>query len=137
MTLWKNKNVGISNQLVVRFKFKFDRWTDRFDLGGVIVDMGKGGDTQWKYDIESGWTRNVTVGGGWDIRNLVKLFRSLMNGRTEAEMKQNMWKIANSMDFKTLLYQLGFVPDTANGMQILRLMVNEIVPVSKNSVISS
>jgi hypothetical protein len=124
MTLWKNKNVGISNQLVVRFKFKFDRWTDRFDLGGVIVDMGKGGDTQWKYDIESGWTRNITVGGGWDIRNLVKLFRSLMNGRTEAEMKQNMWKIANSMDFKTLLYQLGFVPDTANGMQILRLMVN-------------
>nr|BAK86420.1 BMSP [Mytilus galloprovincialis] len=124
MNLWKNRNINVNNKLVLRFKFKLDRWTDRFDYGGVIVDMGKGGDVHWKYDIESGWTRNITVGGGWDIRNLVKLFRTLVSSRTEPEMKQNMWKVANSMDFKTLLYQLGFVPNTSSGMQLLRLLMN-------------
>lgn len=124
MKLWKDLNLDFGNQFVIRFKFKLDRWTDRFDYGGVIVDMGKGGDVQWMYDVESGWTRNITVGGGWDIRNLVKIFRTLIDSKSEAQMQQSMWKIANSIDFKTLLYQLGFVPDTSNGMQILRLLIN-------------
>nr|AKV63167.1 P,N-U1 [Pinctada fucata] len=90
---------------------------------GLIVDMGKG-DYQWRWDIDSGWTRNLTIGGGWDAEKLLKMFRRLFAARSEYEMNEIMIEIANSPDFRALLYQLGFVPEATNALQILRILIS-------------
>ena len=85
--------------------------------------MGKG-DVQWRWDIQAGWTRNLTVGGGWDAAKLMAMFRRLFAARSEYEMNEIMIEIANSRDFRALLYQLGFVPEATNGLQILRILIS-------------
>ncbi|KAK3083273.1 hypothetical protein FSP39_018154 [Pinctada imbricata] len=123
MRLDKFAGRDLGDKLVIQMKFKFDRWGDDFDYGGLIVDMGKG-DYQWRWDIDSGWTRNLTIGGGWDAEKLLKMFRRLFAARSEYEMNEIMIEIANSPDFRALLYQLGFVPEATNALQILRILIS-------------
>lgn len=91
-------------------------------MTGRVVDLEKG-ETHWRFDIQSKtWTRNITVGGGWDAQRLMRMFRKLMSSTTAQQMNLHMVEIANSPDFKALLYHLGFMPDATNALQILRIL---------------
>lgn len=87
-----------------------------------MVDFERG-ETHWRFDIQSKtWTRNITIGGGWDAHRLTRMFRKLMGSTNAQQMNLHMIEIANSPDFKALLYHLGFMPDATNALQILRII---------------
>lgn len=89
---------------------------------GRVVHFEKG-ETHWRFDIQSKtWTRNITIGGGWNAGRLTRMFRKLMGSTNAQQMNLHMIEIANSPDFKALLYHLGFMPDATNALQILRII---------------
>ncbi|XP_052673852.1 uncharacterized protein LOC128155962 isoform X3 [Crassostrea angulata] len=122
LTLYKYADMSLGNKLLISFKFKFDRWPDSLDHAGRVVHYEKG-ETHWRFDIQSKtWTRNITIGGGWNAGRLTRMFRKLMGSTNAQQMNLHMIEIANSPDFKALLYHLGFMPDATNALQILRII---------------
>ncbi|XP_062590013.1 uncharacterized protein LOC134251619 isoform X2 [Saccostrea cucullata] len=122
LTMYKYADATLGDKLLISFKFKFDRWPDSLDHAGRVVHLEKG-ETHWRFDIQSKtWTRNITIGGGWDAQRLMRMFRKLMGSTTAQQMNLHMIEIANSPDFKALLHHLGFMPDATNALQILRIL---------------
>ncbi|KAJ8311317.1 hypothetical protein KUTeg_011129 [Tegillarca granosa] len=82
LNLWQYAGMDWNDQLVLQFKFKFDRWGNRYDYGGLVVDMGNGHD----------WILRILVSGEGSI-----LLRQIL---------QQLGKVNGFQDIRLLLQQL-------------------------------
>ena len=111
MNLWRFAGTDWGNQLVIKFKFRFDYSNKFIDYGGLPVDLGI------DFDV------NMNLISDYHMTDMDwRLWNQLRKVRTLDDWRQLLREFGQSRTFYIFLGTLGFKPGTSNSLQVVRIL---------------
>lgn len=111
MNLWRFAGTDWGNQLVIKFKFRFDFSNKFIDYGGLPVDLGI------DFDV------NMNLISDYHMTDMDwRLWNQLRKVRTLSDWRQLLKEFGQSRTFYIFLGTLGFKPGTSNSLQVVRIL---------------